>query len=233
MYIICVSPGWTGDVHLCPTFLWQRICILLLSQARNAQSLTSKEGCGRAQRITAQNLTDKTQTRQICCFFRLKLWFASNYDTGQIHIGLRLAKPKFILVCDIGRVEFAHQWPSPDTLAGVTKGLPRTGECWALLQSHYSQTTCNCPGSVTVRLAHRLFCTVSAPNASSRVSQLNFPLLCSSMIFPFPQQGYSFPLEKSYPVPFEESLVYLVYKPTLYQSWNPPALYLMSFFFSP
>lgn len=41
--------------------------------------------------------------------FRLKLWFASNYDTGQIHTGFRLVKPKYILMCDIGLVEFAHQ----------------------------------------------------------------------------------------------------------------------------
>lgn len=148
-------------------------------------------------------------------------------------MGFRLVKLTFILMCGIGPVEFAHQWLSPDTLAAVTKGLPRTGECSALLQSHYSQTTCNCPGSVALHLAHRLFCIVSVPNASSQVFQLNsyaFPLLCSSMICSFLQLGYSFPLKNSYPVPFEEFLDYLVYKPNLYHSWNPTALHLMSFF---
>lgn len=74
--------------------------------------------------------------------------------------------------------------------------------------------------------------TVSAPKASSRVSQLNFSLLCSSMIFPFPRQGYSFPQEKSIQC-LLRSLWFTLFINPLYTIAETPLLYISCLFFSP
>lgn len=62
-----------------------------------------------------------------------RLRSASNYDTGQIHIGFRFVKSRglvwllFIWMCNISLVEFSHQWLLPETWLSVPKGLLRTG----------------------------------------------------------------------------------------------------------